>query len=256
MCFEVNARPPSPPDESAPPVGGSRLTLRSADGAEVMAFAAQAAEPTGAGVVILPDVRGLFGFYRALVEQYAAVGIDAVAIDYFARTAGPDIDRDSDWEFWPHVEQSRPADVQADIQAAVDHLRAAGRVRSVFTVGFCFGGGTSFYSAAGGHDLAGVIGYYGNPGGRDPWYPSSLAAVDRMQAPVLGLFGGADTGIPPESVGAFGTALTDAGVEHDLHSYPGAPHSFFDRTASDFAAECDDSWRRALSFIRERTAVG
>src|SRR5213078_3472088 len=100
--------------------------------------------------------------------------------------------------------------------------------QSIFTVGFCFGGSTSFLQAANNHGLAGVIGFYGSPSG--PSRNGSPAPIDRVldfRCPVLGLFGGADTYIPAESIQQFDIALTHAGIEHELVSYPGAPHSFF-----------------------------
>jgi len=71
---------------------------------------------------------------------------------------------------------------------------------------------------------------------------------------VLGLFGGADQGIPPEQVQEFDEALDKAGVEHKIIVYPGAPHSFFDRRATDFAEASADAWRQVLSFIAAHTS--
>jgi carboxymethylenebutenolidase len=71
-----------------------------------------------------------------------------------------------------------------------------------------------------------------------------------MRAPVLGLFGGDDPGIPPSDIAAFDDALRAAKVPHYIHTYPGAPHSFFDRTFSEHKAECDDAWRRVLAFMK------
>jgi carboxymethylenebutenolidase len=70
-----------------------------------------------------------------------------------------------------------------------------------------------------------------------------------MRAPVLGLFGGADQGITAEQVEQFRAALADAGVQHDIVTYPGAPHSFFDRKYEEYAEECEDAWRRVLGFL-------
>ena len=67
--------------------------------------------------------------------------------------------------------------------------------------------------------------------------------------PVLGLFGGADEFIPAADVERFESQLTEAGVEHELTSYPGAPHSFFDRAQEQFASESEDAWRRLLDFL-------
>jgi carboxymethylenebutenolidase len=124
----------------------------------------------------------------------------------------------------------------------------------VFTVGFCFGGRLAFVSATFGLDLAGVIGFYGvplGPGRND--VPAPVDVADRFASPVLGLFGGADSAIPPTSVEAFETALGGAGVEHRLVTYPDAPHSFFDRSFQEHAAASADAWRQVLGFIAEHT---
>ncbi len=71
-----------------------------------------------------------------------------------------------------------------------------------------------------------------------------------MSGPILAFFGGADPSIPAELRDDFDGALTDSGVEHEFVVYPGAPHSFFDRSHDDHHAECDDAWRRTLRFLR------
>jgi carboxymethylenebutenolidase len=71
-----------------------------------------------------------------------------------------------------------------------------------------------------------------------------------MRAPVLGLFGGDDPGIPATDIAAFDTGLGAARVLHHIHTYAGAPHSFFDRTFNEHKAECDDAWRRVLAFMK------
>jgi len=71
-----------------------------------------------------------------------------------------------------------------------------------------------------------------------------------MRAPVLGLFGGNDPGIPATDIAAFDAALADAGVKHQIETYPGAPHSFFDRSFAEHKRECDDAWRRVLALMK------
>jgi carboxymethylenebutenolidase len=66
---------------------------------------------------------------------------------------------------------------------------------------------------------------------------------------VLSIWGGADQGIGPDVVEAFGRALADAGVEHRSITYPDAPHSFFDRRATEFASASEDAWRQMLEFM-------
>jgi carboxymethylenebutenolidase len=122
-------------------------------------------------------------------------------------------------------------------------------------VGFCFGGRHSWLSAAGGHDLAGAVGFYGRPGPGSDGSPGPTQRAGELRAPILALMGGADPGIPVEDVKAFEEALSAAGVENDVVVYPGAPHSFFDRKHEEFAAESEDAWNRALAFLERHGSV-
>jgi carboxymethylenebutenolidase len=250
MCHDPDGRPPIAPIAGAA-VDGSRVEVQSADGARFLGFAADASSPSGAGIVILPDVRGLHPFYEELALRFAEEGIDALAIDYFGRTAGVG-PRGGDFEHMPHVEQARFPTIRADIQAAAWELRQRRGVRSLFTVGFCFGGRLAFLTAADSNlQLAGAIGFYGvlaGPGRAQTRPP--LDAISEMRCPVLGLFGGADPGIPAEDVERFRQGLIEAGVENEIVVYPGAPHSFFDRKAADFKEAADDAWQRVLRFVR------
>jgi carboxymethylenebutenolidase len=72
-----------------------------------------------------------------------------------------------------------------------------------------------------------------------------------MTCPVLALMGGDDAGIPAEVVSQFRSALDQAGVPNEVITYPGAPHSFFDRKQDQYTAESADAWKRVLAFITE-----
>src|SRR5436309_11855558 len=137
MCFDLDSSPPIPVLRGAA-VSHEDLTLQAADGNTFAAFAATPDEPAKVGVVILPDVRGLYRFYEELALRFAERGIAAVAFDYFGRTAGV-AKRGDDFDYMEHVAQTTPDGVQADAGAAVEYLRANG-AHSIFTVGFCFGG--------------------------------------------------------------------------------------------------------------------
>src|SRR5262249_59980591 len=128
------------------------------------AYAARATQPTGAGMIVIPDVRGLHTYYKELALRFAEVGVDAVAIDFFARTDKTG-DRSDAFEYLPHVGQTTPATLQADIAAAAAHLRSkeGGHVRALFSVGFCFGGAVSFLPAARGLRFPAVIRFYRGP---------------------------------------------------------------------------------------------
>ena len=253
MCYPPFARPPEIPPDLLLPIaggaGGSDVILTSEDGGRLRAYLAPA-EDGEAGVVIAPDVRGLHPFYEELAERFTSAGVHAIAFDYFGRTAGIDR-RPPDWAYQEHNAKNTTAQVLADLTTAIGHLRGATDARSIYVMGFCKGGRVAFNSAAEHNGIAGAIGFYGWPTRRsdeDPGAP--VDNVDRMHVPVLGLFGGADKGIPQAAVEAFAKALSDRRVRHYIHTYPGAPHSFFDRTFAEYKNESDDAWRRVLGFIR------
>jgi carboxymethylenebutenolidase len=159
MCFDLDSRPPIHPI-----FGGATdardIRLTSVDGTKFMAYAARATNPGGAGMVVIPDVRGLHQYYKELALRFAEAGVDAVAIDFFARTA-PSDDRSDKFDFMSQVPLTKPDLLQADIAAAVSYLKSkeGGAVRSVFSVGFCFGGALSYLQAASGLGYSGVIGF-------------------------------------------------------------------------------------------------
>src|SRR5438477_8734982 len=203
MCFELDSVPPVPRISGAA-VSHDDLVLEAADRNRFAAFAATPDEPTGAGVVVLPDVRGLYRFYEELALRFAERGIAAIAIDYFGRTAGV-CKRGDDFPYMEHVAQTTQDGIQADVRAAVEYLRSAGAA-SVFTVGFCFGGRNSWLAAASGHGLAGAIGFYGRPGTRDDIAGPTQRAAE-MRAPILALQAGADQNITADDNAEFDRAL-------------------------------------------------
>jgi carboxymethylenebutenolidase len=236
MCHDDESRPPAPPVIGAV-AGSGGLELTSADGTRFSAYQATPAEPGGPGVVLLPDVRGLHPYYRDLTVRFAEAGLPAVAIDYFGRTAGPG-ERGDDFDWKTHWQQTDPATIALDVAAAVEHLGAA----RTYTVGFCFGGSQSWRLSASDLDLAGVIGFYGRP--------SLVEDVkDRLRKPMLLLVAGADVATPQAEFDAFEADLTARGVPHEMHVYPGAPHSFFDRAYAEWKDAGADAWRRILAFV-------
>lgn len=239
MCHSDESRPPAAAG-TVPARTSRELRLNASDGNSLLAHEARAAEPTGAGIVVLPDVRGLHAFYRELTERFAGIGVDAVAIDYFGRTADTD-DRTEAFEFRPHVEQTAPESVAADVQAGVAHLQQQG-IDRIYTVGFCFGGAYSWRQSADTPGLAGCIGFYG----RTTWVGD---AASRMRAPLLMLMGGADPSIPRADSQALADHARAAGVQVEHVVYDGAPHSFFDRSFAEHEQACADAWARIRAFV-------
>ena len=248
MCYGDDARPPLPPISGAAADHGD-MVLTSADGTKFAAHFARASRPSGAGMVVLPDVRGLHRFYKELAERFAEAGIDSVATDYFARTARTG-ERDDSFDYMPHVNQTTPEGIAADTAAAIAYLRSkdGGAVKSVFTVGFCFGGSNSWNQSALNPGLSGCIGFYGRPMRSEPY-------ISKMKAPLLILIAGADGATTPEQNQEFLRALDQARVPHESHDYEGAPHSFFDRQQEQWQEASDDAWRRILEFVKRHSST-
>ena len=251
MCFDTDARPPLPPIRGGA-LDARDLNLTSRDSTRFAAHAARADEPSGAGIVILPDVRGLAPYYEELTLRFAQAGAHAVAIDHYARTAGPE-KRAEGFDYEPHVRQLDPAALNDDVAAAVDFLRSpeGGEPDRLYTVGFCLGGRMSLLQAAARDDLSGVIGFYPWPvGPHRSNLPAPADLASRFTCPVLVLYGSEDAGIPAEARQEFDRAVDAAGVEHRSTVYEGAPHSFFDRKSAAFADASADAWRQMLDFMK------
>lgn len=258
LCHPIGSRPPLPPVS-----GASRdsfdLKLTAADGNHFMAFVARAGRPTGGGMVILPDIRGLHDFYRELALRCAEVGFDSIAIDYYGRTADTD-KRDESFDNESNYAKATPEGVTHDVVAATEYLRGpgGGNPASIFTLGCCFGGVNSWRQSASGLGFAGCIGFYG---GR----PMERIAkwIPEMNSPILMLLAGIDH-TSQEEYQEYADKVRAVGVEVESHTYAGAPHSFFDSnyhwlvgTWSPTAHKeaCDDAWRRLLAFTARHSSV-
>lgn len=248
MCYDDKARPPDPPGAAGATRDEDRV-LTADDGNRFAAFVATPEAPARARLLIYPDVRGLHQFYKELARRFAEQGIAALAMDYFGRSAGL-TPRDDSFEYMPHVQQLRFDSIQADARAALAALRDSGEGDlPTFVLGFCMGGTLTFLTGTTDLDLAGLIGFYAGMSRNFGGYGTLLERAAEIKHPALGLFGGADQGIPTEQVEAFDQALDTTGLDHEIVIYPGAPHSFFDRRAADYADASQDAWRRALDFI-------
>jgi len=171
-------------------VNATSTTLMSADGSRFVAFRAQPQTPSGVGIVLLPDLRGLSTFYEKLAIRLAEQGHTALAIDYFGRTAGTG-PREAGFPFMEHLLKVTRTALHDDIEAAAESLRThdGGNCRGVLALGFCFGGRQAFFAAAPRFKLAGVIGFYG----AISFYPNGasgpLQAASELRAPILAIFG-------------------------------------------------------------------
>jgi carboxymethylenebutenolidase len=247
MCHTDDSRAPEPPRKG--PVGEhGLLELSGSDGHRFRAYRALPGASARAGMVILPDVRGLHPYYEDLSVRFAEAGFRTIAIDYYGRTAGTGA-RDDSFDWKANFQRLEPDQVVPDVAAAVARLRAEGDASlPVFTVGFCFGGSQSWRQSGAGHGLSGCIGFYGG-------HPLQRAGdrIPQMTAPLLMLLGGADEGTPVAEFEEFAGLVRRRGVEVESHTYPGAPHSYFDRSFAEHREACRDSWQRLLAFTDRLT---
>jgi carboxymethylenebutenolidase len=241
------------------------IELTAADGNRFAAFAVRPNDGNGIGVVVMPDVRGLYPEYEEISARLAGEGISVVAIDWFGRSAGVS-KRSGDFDFMTHTLETTAEDVQLDVAAAIEYLRSpeGGNATSVFTLGFSFGGRHAILAAAEGYGLSGAIGFYFMSGAKDrpPFMESSgrpgpEQRAAELAAPVLGIWASEDTelGIEPEHIRAFDEALTEAGVEHQVVTFEGVPHSFLDRGFEDYAEVRAEAWDLVLAFIKRYAAA-
>lgn len=251
MCYDVNALPPEPPGEKRN-AAGRGIVLTATDGVPFSAYLAEPTDGFNAQVLIYPDIRGLHQFYKELAMRFAEVGIRALALDYFGRTAGLTA-RDDEFDFMPHVQQMTMPTFYADVNAALAYLQNDNGAPT-FIVGFCRGGSLALYTGSQTYKLAGLIAFYAGLGRQYPGADgTALEEARKIHYPTLGLFGGDDPGIPREQVEQLDAELDKAGVAHTIKIYDGAPHSFFDRKYTEFANESADAWERVLGFIKRET---
>jgi carboxymethylenebutenolidase len=224
------------------------VVLRSTDGTRFDVFAARAASPSGTGIVVLPDSGGLSEFYKELARRFVGEGFDAVTIDYYGRTAGlgarpPGFDGDD------HMAKTSPETVDADVAAAAQYLKSSegGAVKRIFSVGFCFGGASSWRQAARGLD--GAIGFYGS----GAMLRGAVPDLRTLRAPLLLLVAEADPYFPIDDSKQIDRELDAAGVPHRTVIYEGAPHGFF--SSPDWADVNEDAWRQVLDFVRQPASV-
>jgi carboxymethylenebutenolidase len=222
------------------PGRGSDITFE-AEGETVNAYLAR---PVGRGphpgIVIILEWWGLNDQIKGVVDRFAGIGYLALAPDLYrgkvARDAGlaHDLSRG--------LSETRAVGI---VKGAVAHLRSleGARDRPVATLGFCMGGRISLASALKGADVQATVIFYGSV----ETTPEALAPI---RAPVLGIFGREDRGIPVADVERFEAALKTAGKDATIIIYRGAGHAFFNEERSSYDMEvAQDAWHRTREFL-------
>ena len=191
-------------------------------------------------IIVIHEWWGLNDNVRAMADRIAGEGYMVLAVDlYNGKTASsPGEARVMMLEVVEDPEKARE-----NIRGAYEFLVTAGAPR-VGSLGWCFGGGWSLNTAQlFPDDLDASVIYYGQ-------VTDDEDKLRPISAPILGLFGAEDTGIPVESVEAFRTALKRLRKEHEIHIYPGAGHAFANPTGKNYNADAaTDAWNKTIEFL-------
>jgi len=217
---------------------------------------AYVARPSGQGrhaaIIVVNEIFGIHEYIRDICRRLAREGYVAIAPDFFYRS-GVDLPALTDIDkIIPVVKQATPAQVDADVRATSEWLKAQSFVHAdrIGITGFCWGGAVVWRSAMVDPDIRAGVAWYGQ-------LKPLIARAGELRAPVLGLYGAHDQGIPQEDVAAMGAALVAAGkTGSSIHVYPDAGHGFHaDYRASYVEADAKDGWARMLAHMRAHEVV-
>lgn len=204
-------------------------------------------------VLVVQEIFGVHEHIRDVARRLAHAGYLAVAPELYARQG--DVSKLSGMdEIRAIVAQVPDAQVMSDLDAAADWAMKNGGDRAKLGItGFCWGGRIAWLYAAHNPALRAGVAWYGRVEGAasalQPRHP--IDVVGALEAPMLGLYGGADAGIPNESVERMRAALKAAGKPSEIHTYPGAPHAFLADYRPSYRKEpAEDGWKRLLEWLR------
>ncbi len=227
------------------------------------AYRAAPAGRTGLPVVVV--VSEIFGVHEHIADvarRFAKAGYFAVAPELFVRQGDATSYGEVARLMAEVVSRVPDAQVMGDLDATLAWARAEGAdATKAGITGFCWGGRITWLYAAHNPALKAGVAWYGRlVGEASPLQPTHpVDAVERLRAPVLGLYGGADPGIPQASVEAMRQALqrgSAAAKASEIVVYPDAPHAFHaDYRPSYRRADAEDGWRRCVAWLR-RHGVG
>jgi carboxymethylenebutenolidase len=209
-------------------------------------------------VLVVHEVFGVHEYIADVVRRFAHAGYLAIAPELFARQGDPGQYGELSRLLSEVVYKTPDAQVLGDLDGALKWAAAhGGDARRAAVTGFCWGGRIAWLYAE--HaPVRAAVAWYGRLAGMTtpitPEHPVDVAP--RLKAPVLGLYGGADEGIPAESIERMKAALaagSPAARESQFVVYPGAPHAFHADYRDSYRAEpAQDGWRRALDWFKAR----
>jgi carboxymethylenebutenolidase len=209
-----------------------------------------------ATVLVVHEIWGVHEHIKDLCRRLAKSGYFAIAPELYARQGDPSKYPDTQQLVRELVAKVPDAQVMSDLDAAVAYAKASGKADTakLAITGFCYGGGITWLYAAHNPGLKAAVAWYG-PIERPrtelrPKYPIDIAA--ELKAPVLGLYGAADQGIPVDTVEKMAAACKAAGKTCEIKIYPDTPHAFnADYRPSYRADPAKDGWAKMLAWFKQ-----
>jgi carboxymethylenebutenolidase len=210
-------------------------------------------------VLVVQEIFGVHEHIRDVCRRFAKLGYLAVAPELYARQGDVSALAEID-EIRKIVARVPDAQVMADLDAAVAWIKASGsgNVEKLGMTGFCWGGRIVWLYAAHSAQVKAGVAWYGRLVGKgndlQPLHPLDVATA--LKAPVLGLYGGNDQGIPLETVEEMKKALKAAHSPSSIIIYPDTPHAFFADYRPSYRQEAaEDGWNRLLAWFKQHDVV-
>jgi len=237
-------------------------TVKVKDGQMPVYFARPEKAKNPPVVLVAMEIFGLHEYIRDVTRRLAKAGALAIAPDYYFRS-GQDLTKITEMpKLMPIVNGKPDAELLADLDATVAWAKSqGGNTRRLAIIGFCRGGRTVWEFAAHNKNLRAAVAFYGSlvdpPAQKQIWPKSPTELAGEMKAPVLGLYGEADQGIPVAQVEAMKKALADAKKTAEFKIYPGAPHGFHADYRPSYRKEAaEDAWNQALAWLKKYKVLG
>jgi carboxymethylenebutenolidase len=205
-------------------------------------------------VLVVQEIFGVHEHIKDVCRRLAKLGYMAIAPELFVRQGDVSKLKSID-EVRGVVSKVPDNQVLSDLDASVDWAKDhGGDVQRLAITGFCWGGRIAWLYAAQQPRLKAAVAWYGRlSGSTTPLTPKNpIDVVGQLKAPVLGLYGGKDEGIPADTVAGFREALQKAGNPSQIQVYPDAGHAFFaDYRPSYRKDAAEDGWRRLQAWLKE-----
>lgn len=210
-------------------------------------------------VLVVQEIFGVHEHIKDVCRRFAKLGYLAIAPEMYFRQGDVSQLKDNKEIFEKVVNFVPDAQVMSDLDSAVAWAsRNRGDTKRLAITGFCWGGRITWLYAAHNSNVKAGVAWYGRLVGdktkMTPLHPLDVA--DKINAPVLGLYGGADAGIPNDTVERMREALKARNKPSDIVLYPDTPHAFHaDYRPSYRKEQADDGWKRAVAWFKEHGVV-